>query len=180
MLIKYYTLEIESLKSELEMFEHTITRDTDLARYRFDYGRIFSSIDSSLAEAIETKKKKIVRDINDYSKGMAYPPPLETSKPMVNAHDSFEQCPLNDVDNLNSAARIKIVEPDIQTPSVRRSEQIRNNQQQTNNHQQREAANNNNNVNRNNQQGFQKRRGNQHNQWLKSRNKGHQRRCQNR
>ncbi|XP_043914906.1 uncharacterized protein LOC122791286 isoform X2 [Protopterus annectens] len=74
-LVKEYTEQMLTLEQQLQTLEHEIKTNLDFNRYQYDYGRIFSSIDSLLIKIGETKKRKINRDMTAYANGNAYPDP---------------------------------------------------------------------------------------------------------
>ncbi|XP_043916328.1 putative mediator of RNA polymerase II transcription subunit 24 [Protopterus annectens] len=72
-LISFYSKDITTLTAELETLEQEIVTNPDFFRYKYKYSRIFSSIEASISKLLFTKKKKLTRDITDYSNNRAYP-----------------------------------------------------------------------------------------------------------
>ncbi|XP_043942703.1 protein kinase 4-like [Protopterus annectens] len=79
-LIKHYCEQITVLESDLTVLDNSIRTDKDFGRYKFDFLRVFSSIENSLCKIKENKIKKLKRDSLAYDNGTAYPlPKMHTS-----------------------------------------------------------------------------------------------------
>ncbi|XP_043943137.1 zinc finger protein 850-like [Protopterus annectens] len=66
---------------ELLTLDNSIKEDSEFVRYKYEYSRIFSSIDATIIKLINNKKKKINRDIQEYRGNKAYPrPPIFFNK----------------------------------------------------------------------------------------------------
>ncbi|XP_043915098.1 probable WRKY transcription factor protein 1 [Protopterus annectens] len=74
-LINFYNNEIDNIKIVLASLEQAIKTHKDFFRYKYEYCRIYSSIEATMDKRLVTKKKKLARDLNDYSNNRAYPKP---------------------------------------------------------------------------------------------------------
>ncbi|XP_043928695.1 putative uncharacterized protein DDB_G0286901 [Protopterus annectens] len=147
-LINFYNTDIGNLKSDLESLEHVIKSHKDFPRYKYEYCRVFTSIEATMDKLLITKKRKIARDLKDYSNNKAYPkpPPLASTASLNNT------VTYNDNDNDNRSEIIQV--PSHSTFSneneevqpLRRSERLINNN--NNSDSRANNANSNNNQNR--------------------------------
>ncbi|XP_043932270.1 probable basic-leucine zipper transcription factor E [Protopterus annectens] len=78
-LIVHYLEQIHEYQVDLEKLEVDIKGNQDFPRYRYEYTRIFSSIEATMNKLSNNKQKKIKRDLFQYANLTAYPnPPLVT------------------------------------------------------------------------------------------------------
>ncbi|XP_043922148.1 probable basic-leucine zipper transcription factor E [Protopterus annectens] len=78
-LITHYLEQIYEYQVDLEKLEVDIKENQDFPRYRYEYTRIFSSIEATMNKLSNNKQKKIKRDLFQYTNLTAYPnPPLVT------------------------------------------------------------------------------------------------------
>ncbi|XP_043932297.1 probable basic-leucine zipper transcription factor E [Protopterus annectens] len=78
-LIMHYLEQIHEYQVDLEKLEVDIKENSDFPRYRYEYTRIFSSIEATMNKLSNNKQKKIKRDLFQYANSTAYPnPPLVT------------------------------------------------------------------------------------------------------
>ncbi|XP_043929510.1 probable basic-leucine zipper transcription factor E [Protopterus annectens] len=159
-LINFYTKDITVLKTELEVLEHGIKSDKDFPRYKYEYCRIYTSIEATMNKLLVTKKKKIARDINDYANNQAYPKPPSSVQTSTNDNCNNQQG--NDfVDNPNPL-HINGNFSNEQGQPLRRSPRFTNNNNNSNNggdsnlsnDRQNHFSDNNQGVDVQNQQGF--------------------------
>lgn len=73
LMIKHYNNYIGGLLVETEKLDCAIKNDMNFLRYKYDYNRIFTSIDALLVKLKFNKSKKLGRDRQAYQKGFAYP-----------------------------------------------------------------------------------------------------------
>ncbi|XP_043929589.1 putative uncharacterized protein DDB_G0284695 [Protopterus annectens] len=156
-LIMHYNTEIGDLKADLEILEFTIKTHEEFPRYKYDYARIFSSIDATIAKLVANKKKKIARDVSDYTNNKAYPkPPAFHPRNPALSNQTHSLMDFNDIEQDVNVGEIHDNALDVpQTQLPRRSERINSNRNNRNmetangNNQQPNANNSNNNNNTN-------------------------------
>ncbi|XP_043925687.1 hybrid signal transduction histidine kinase E-like [Protopterus annectens] len=150
-LINFYDSEIIRFKGELESLDQIIKGHIDFSRYKFEYCRIYTSIDTAMEKFLSTKKRKLQRDITAYANNEAYPDPPPLKAETINNQgilvESNDQVAQND--DGHHVSSISANEP-VQNVQLRRSERLINQQNNRNNN------NNNCSVGNNNQsnQGF--------------------------
>ncbi|XP_043929489.1 putative uncharacterized protein DDB_G0283051 [Protopterus annectens] len=132
-LINFYKGEINGLKSELEILEHVIKTDNEFFRYKYDYARIFSIIDATMAKLLATKKRKIARDVQDYASNKAYPrPPFNPNRLGATSYNSRPLSEPSRKQEINLDSSITNTDGE-ETQPVRRSERLNNMNNNNNN-----------------------------------------------
>ncbi|XP_043925786.1 uncharacterized protein LOC122800403 [Protopterus annectens] len=75
LMIKHYTVQIDELLVEVNSLDIDVKADINFTRYKYDYDRVFSSIDQMIEKLKVNKIRKLNRDRLAYSNGSAYPRP---------------------------------------------------------------------------------------------------------
>ncbi|XP_043922204.1 uncharacterized protein LOC122797744 [Protopterus annectens] len=73
LIIKHYSMYIDELMQEINLLDREIKFDINFSRFKYDYNRIFSSIDSFMIKLKNNKSKKLSRDRAIYQNDRAYP-----------------------------------------------------------------------------------------------------------
>ncbi|XP_043927883.1 putative uncharacterized protein DDB_G0292438 [Protopterus annectens] len=162
-LINFYKMEIGDLKAKLEILEHFIKNHNEFPRHKYEYARIFTSIEATMTKLLATKKKKIARDVHDYSNNKAYPrTPFNIPTISNVSNQSPEVNNINSPETSDNYINGDSLSGEVQTQPLRRSERLNNNNASRNdntafNSNQYRGLNNNNNTDvtaTSNQQGF--------------------------
>ncbi|XP_043924848.1 uncharacterized protein LOC122799665 [Protopterus annectens] len=76
-IVKHYSIWVEDLNKQVAELDAKIKLDNDFTRYKYEYSRIFTSIDQYLVKLKNNKAKKLERDTIVYKEGKGYPlPPI--------------------------------------------------------------------------------------------------------
>ncbi|XP_043943152.1 probable basic-leucine zipper transcription factor E [Protopterus annectens] len=89
-MIKHYSLTLKELGDKIEKLDSTIKQHSDFIRYKYDYLRVFHSIEQHIEKIKKTKIKKLERDRGQYDKGIAYPLPSSKQVWQNNHLDSLD------------------------------------------------------------------------------------------
>ncbi|XP_043920360.1 ATP-dependent RNA helicase DHX29 [Protopterus annectens] len=73
MIIKHYTVCIDNLTTEIKLLDEEIRMYVSFEKFRYDYERIFASIDTYMGKLKIQKTKKLFRDRQVYLSNTAYP-----------------------------------------------------------------------------------------------------------
>lgn len=75
LMIKHYAILVEALSRQVSELDETIKLDSEFVRYKYEYNRIFSSIEQYLGKLKNNKTRKIDRDLKACKDETAYPKP---------------------------------------------------------------------------------------------------------
>ncbi|XP_043932298.1 dmX-like protein 2 [Protopterus annectens] len=129
LMIKHYNIQINKLINEVNELDNSLKKDVNFERYKYDYTRIFTSIDSLVYKLKLNKNKKLSRDRLSYRDNNAYVklrPPVKSS--FVNTeYLSNKRADLPSTSNMQDSELIEDGTDDQFVQVPRRSNRIRAN-----------------------------------------------------